>query len=519
MGMIRVLDCTLRDGGYVNDWVFGRTHIERMIGNLERASIDIIECGFLENVDYNPSSSVFPSVELMSSSFEKKDGVMYVGMIALGDIDVDMISPRSEKTIDGIRLTFHKNELEEEFEQAKKLMEKGYEVFIQPVGTTNYSDIDLLNLIAKVNELKPFAFYIVDTLGVLYPNDIVRIFSIVDNNLDRDVAMGFHSHNNLQLSFSNAQTLIDCHFDRTVIIDSSVMGMGRGAGNLCTELIVQYINKIHGFRYDVLPLLNIMDETLIDIRKKYNWGYSAHHYLSAISGCHPNYATYLLSKKTLDGESICKILNSIPVESRGELDKNLINGIYLGYQESKIDDAASLTKLEAMLSGVKIVVIAPGESIVEYRESIREHCKGAFCIHINGEIEGVRADAVFYSNRRKYGLHRTIDNNIVNIVTSNINCKDDAIVVDYSSLLCGNNDSDNAGVMLLNLLEKVGVLEVELAGFDGYSQSNIDRSSYDSLADVIKEADRRNDSISSELKRLAKKMDLHFITPSRYTIG
>lgn len=242
--MISILDCTLRDGGYINDFNFGRKCISEIISSLAQAKIEIIECGFLKSGANDPDKSLFGSVSAIAMHLpDNKDGTMYVAMIAYGDIPIEEIEPYDGTSISGIRLTFHEQDIDRAFDFANRLSDKGYKVFIQPVGTATYTDKALLDLIEKVNTMHPFAFYLVDTLGTMYKNNLLRMFYLVDNNLAPDVRVGFHSHNNLQLSFSNAQELIGLNSKRNIIIDSSVFGMGRGAGNLCTELLTQYINE------------------------------------------------------------------------------------------------------------------------------------------------------------------------------------------------------------------------------------------------------------------------------------
>ena len=146
MRSISILDCTLRDGGYINSWKFGKNNIEDIIKHLEKSGIEIIECGFIEDKLYDRDSSVYDNADRIKS-FIKKNNTMYVGMIALGDIDPEKVTPRTLEGIDGIRLTFHKSEIEEEFRQAQLLIKKGYEIFIQPVGTSTYSDKELIDLI------------------------------------------------------------------------------------------------------------------------------------------------------------------------------------------------------------------------------------------------------------------------------------------------------------------------------------------------------------------------------------
>ena len=318
MDKISLLDCTLRDGGYINDFAFGKQTIASVVSGLADAGIEIVECGFLKSGADDADKSLFGSVEAIVPYLpEKRNGrTMFVAMIAYGDISAEEISDCGG-AVEGIRLTFHEKELDEALAFAACLKGKGYKVFFQPVGTTTYTDGALLRLIEKVNELRPFAFYLVDTLGAMYKNDLLRMFYLVDNNLRADVRIGFHSHNNLQLSFSNAQELILMHSKREIIIDTSVYGMGRGAGNLCTELLTQYINENIESKYDLLPVLECIDEYIMPIFLRHPWGYSVPYYLAAVNGCHPNYATYLVNRQTLRVRDINSVIKSIPsIKSR-----------------------------------------------------------------------------------------------------------------------------------------------------------------------------------------------------------
>ena len=234
----------------------------------------------------------------------KNPNLMYVAMIQYGAISNEEISVCDGTSIDGIRITFHEHEIDSAFVLGRQLSEKGYKVFMQPVGTMTYTDEALLGLISKINELNPFAFYLVDTLGTMYKNDLLRMFYLVDNNLNKNISLGFHSHNNLQLSFANAQELMQLNTPRRLIIDASVFGMGRGAGNLNTELVTQYINSNFGLHYDNIEILEIIDEYIRPLSMQYKWGYDAAYYIASITGCHPNYATFLMNKQTLHIQDI-----------------------------------------------------------------------------------------------------------------------------------------------------------------------------------------------------------------------
>ncbi len=524
-----ILDCTLRDGGYINDWKFGERTIKKVILNLSKSRIDIIECGFLEEKDFDKNKTIFNSVERIREYIDpKNENVMYVGMIAQPYISIDKISECDGKSIDGIRVTFHENEIEEALIYGKLLKEKGYKVFIQPVGTTSYSDSNLLKLTQKVNNLKPYAFYLVDTLGIMYKNDLLRMFHLLDNNLDESIVIGFHSHNNLQLSFSNAQELLMLHTKRKMIIDSSVFGMGRGAGNLCTELITHYINKNIEHKYDIIPLLEIVDEHLSNNFNETKWGYSIPYYLAAINQCHPNYASNLLNKQTISVKAINAILKQIPIEKRDIYDQYFIEELYIKYQSHYVNDSENLNILSDMVFDRKILVIAPGKSIDLQKNKINDFIKinNPFVLCVNFIPQLFRVDAVFISNLKRFrslsNVNTLTPENTSVITTSNIAKSNEysPIVINYSDLLIENSIiTDNAGLMLINLLNRLSIKCVYLAGFDGFS---LDKSANYYSSEIINNAEiqelvKKNEAISEYLTTISREMDIHFITSTVYS--
>ncbi len=264
MKKIKVLDCTLRDGGYINDWNFKYSNITMMLNYLKESELDVIECGFLSNKKtYDPERSVFDTIDRMKGVLpEDRGDSKYVCMINYGEYNVKDIPDYDGTSVDGIRIAFHKKDLSEALEFFKEISKKGYMTFIQPMITINYSDFELLKLAEAANDIKPYALYIADSFGVMKRNDLLRIFYLLDHNVNRNILLGYHAHNNLQLAYSNAQALVNANTNRERIIDASVFGMGRGAGNLNTELFVQYLNDSLDKKYNGYPLLQIIDKVL-----------------------------------------------------------------------------------------------------------------------------------------------------------------------------------------------------------------------------------------------------------------
>lgn len=521
---INILDCTLRDGGYINDFSFGRKSISEIIGKLSRSGIEIVECGFLKSGANDPDRSLFGSVGAIEKHIpENKEKCMYVAMIAFGDISIDEIEPYDGSSVSGIRLTFHEHDIDSAFDFASQLSDKGYKVFIQPVGTASYTDKALLDLIEKVNRMEPFAFYLVDTLGTMYKNNLLRMFYLVDNNLNKGIRVGFHSHNNLQLSFSNAQELIELNSKRDIIIDSSVFGMGRGAGNLCTELLTQYINENICEKYDIIPILEIMDEYILPIYSVKTWGYSAPYYLAAVNGCHPNYASYLMNKQSLCIRDISAIIKRIPQDKKHLYNKELINTLYLEYQERSIDDSTALAEISGLCRGRKVLILAPGRTLLTHKEQIKKYISenDPVVFSINHIPSDYRCDRVFVSNLKRFkGIDDAVSamNGRV-IITSNIAADPSICTVNYSAYL---NDSDvisdNSGLMLLNILKKAGVSEAALAGYDGFDIT-AEKNYFDEKLMSAQDADRRilmNKAMTEYLSKMNDSLKLTFITPSVY---
>lgn len=247
MKAVKVLDVTLRDGGCVIDFNFGQDYMEQILAGLEKSCVDIIEVGYLDSAKGSVQGRTqYCNEQVISQHFlkEKKPGITYVAMADLGKFNPELLHPCDGTGIDGLRIAFHKKDRERMLPVAKKVLEKGYKLFIQPMTIMRYSDREILELLDVVNtELADAtAFYIVDSFGEMRMDDLNRIAHLVDHNLLPGMAMGFHSHNNLQLSYSNAVTLLQYFTDRELIVDSAILGMGKGAGNLNTELFLEHLN-------------------------------------------------------------------------------------------------------------------------------------------------------------------------------------------------------------------------------------------------------------------------------------
>lgn len=310
MKNICLLDCTLRDGGYVNNWAFGEAVIGNIFHKLCRTKVDILEMGFLRDEPYSPDRAVFHSMQqaqkLRAELGKNKTGMKFAVMAEIAHpIPLEMIEPAEKNDIDIIRVIVWKSKkingktidaLQESYEYCRGIVEKGYKLCIQPNRTDQYSDVEFENMVKMFRELSPMALYVVDSWGTMYSNQVLHYMDMADNLLDKNISVGFHGHNNMMQAFSTAEKIVERGYDRNIILDASVYGIGRGAGNLNLELIARYLNETHGCQYEIDPMLEIYDEYINDLRKMYEWGSSMPYMVSAAFGANPNYGAYYSNK-------------------------------------------------------------------------------------------------------------------------------------------------------------------------------------------------------------------------------
>lgn len=520
MKKIHILDCTLRDGGYCNQWQFGAANKQKIRNGLASANIDIVECGYLtDKVLPNEDSTRFSSVQAVNQFVsEVNEACVYVVMINYGEFPLERIPNYREGGIQGIRVAFHKKDVDHAMAYCQKLNEKGYKVFVQPMVSLSYSDTEFIQMIEKVNALKPYAFYIVDSFGMMKRKSLLRLFYMVEHNLAEGIWVGFHSHNNLQLAYSNAQSLIEAQTTRNIIIDTSVYGMGRGAGNLNTELFADYLNEYAEKKYIIRPLLQIIDEVLNDFYKINNWGYSLSKYLSATHELHPNYASYLEDKNTLTYEAMDEILSQMDSDKKYTFDKDYIEKIYLRYMEKREGSQKDFEKLKGILHGKRVLLIAPGKSIETEKKRIHAFAMKDDVIPISINFADEDAEYFFVSNLIRYRELNAKHYDCC-IVTSNIEADEAFARVQYDKLLSAiQSVQDNAGLMAVKLVILLGKKEVYLAGFDGYSHNAEENYSAYSKMMITKASvvDEMNEGISDILREYGKQIELKFITDSIY---
>ncbi len=530
MRSLKVLDCTLRDGGFVNDWNFSFGSIKSIISRLDKAGIDIIEVGFIDDRRaYDVNRSILPDSNSLKPIMQNLtvNNSMIVAMIDFGTCSLDRITLQKDSCIHGIRVIFKKKNIDEALTYCAQIKAKGYKVFVQPVSSTEYSDEEVFELINKINAIDPYAVSIVDTYGLMHNTELLHYFELFDKYLKKEIIIGYHSHNNFQVAYANSIELTKVKTDRDIVIDSSLFGMGKGAGNANTELVAMYFNENYNKEYKIEQLLEAID---VDIMKEYDkqkWGYSMLFFIAASNDCHPDYVKYLLAKKSLSVKSVNEIITLIPKINKLSFNKDLVETIYRDYQNREFNDTISYENLHSALQGKKVLLLGPGKSLTDESEKILSYIEQnnpvVFSINFINNLFPI--NYVFMGNSKRYSqfFHNIYgdDAHCKVICTSNITQSSKKIdyMFNYGSLIVENEAiRDNPLVMLMNILERTTVSEVVLAGFDGYTAQNADNyyNAYIPFLFCHTNVLDRNGALKDFIEAYRTKTNVSTLTPSLY---
>lgn len=514
---LKLLDCTLRDGGYVNDWNWGFQKAKNIIKALVKANVDIVEVGFLRNVgDYNPDVTVCNRIEELNRLLpENKGNSMFSAMAMRSNYDIKKLSPFNGNGIEMIRITAHDYDLEDGMDFAREVKDKGYKLSINPINIMGYSDDKILWIVNEVNKIQPYQFSIVDTFGSMKRRDLDRIVSLVDHNLDTNIRLALHLHENMAISCYLAQDFVDKRITRPISIDGSLMGMGRIPGNLPIELIADYLNEVTWKNYDIDYLLDAIQDYINPIKGTSNWGYTPAYFLSARFNLHRNYAEYYLKKNDLTHRDINHILARFDNKKKTAFDALYADKLYEEFKNNQIDDTNDWNKIKKELRGKNILVLAPGATLRSHRNQIKSFIslQKPLIISTNFVPEDINVDYAFFSNGKR--LNQADCKNTKIIVTSNIMVENANYRINYNSLSGAFNQGCNSLIMLLKMLRDVKTGSIYVAGADGYVEG---KENY--ISNVFHDGtihdNKFNLAVIDAIRNL--NVNIHFLTPSGYNV-
>jgi len=295
---IKVLDCTIRDGGLINKWQFSDELVRETYKAVCDAGIDYMEIG------YKASADLFDPKEYGKWRFCNDDAVNKVldgielksklaCMVDIGRVKDEDILPVEKSPFSMIRVACYIHQVDKGIELANMIMDKGYEVTINLMAVSTNLEKDIDEALVQISKTKIPYVYVVDSFGSMYSEDITFLVNKYQAALPSKT-IGIHCHNNRQLAFGNT---IQAIIDGSNILDASAFGIGRGAGNCALELLIGFLKNP---RYNLRPIIKLIEDQFIPLRKEIEWGYMIPYMLTGTLNEHPRSAMALRTSEDKD---------------------------------------------------------------------------------------------------------------------------------------------------------------------------------------------------------------------------
>lgn len=292
---IKVIDCTVRDGGLMNKWQFTDEFVRKTYEAVSAAGVDYMEIGYLSSECAFSRGEVGPwkfcaepDLQRIIGDEEKK--IKLAAMADIGRIEPADIPMKSESSLDMIRVACYVHQIDKAIDLAHHCLDKGYEATINLMAVSTVGLRDLNEALEDLNKSRVPIIYLVDSFGAFYSEDIDTLARKYIERLP-EKTIGIHCHNNQQLAFANTIAGI---IAGTNYLDATLYGIGRGAGNCPTELLLSFLKNP---KFKVRPLIEAIETQILPWQEKIDWGYYVPYMLTGVLNQHPRTAMEHMESK------------------------------------------------------------------------------------------------------------------------------------------------------------------------------------------------------------------------------
>lgn len=527
---MKILDCTLRDGGYYNEWDFSPHIVESYLKAVSEANIDYVELG-LRNFPQERFLGAFAyTTEDYLNTIDLPDGPTYGVMIdartvlesgkLIDEVIEYLFCPASNSKIGMVRIAAHFYEVEDSVGIARRLKELGYLVglnLMQAGGKATTLLEDNARLIDKWGCVD--VLYFADSFGNMDADEVDRIVGALKRGWSREI--GIHTHDNMGLGLSNT---IAAKNAGVSWLDVTVAGMGRGAGNTQTERLLATLNLNHG--YSPSPINELAIRYFEPMQRKYGWGCNFLYFLGAKNNIHPTYIQKLLSDSRYTKDEVIGAIDYLR-EARGA--SSFQGSVYdaaLSFS-SRQDDVTGSDELIGHFDGKNLLIIANSPNCQKYAKALESYIKKykptVLSINISTVIHEELIDYYIVSHNSKiitdlnsYGaLKKPIILPKCRFSDSELEALKESHIIDYGLILRKNVLNANGfytevpfnitAAYALGMLLESDVSSITIAGFDGYESDDLRQQEMVMIFDLY--------------KKQKKAASLTAITPTTYPVS
>jgi len=344
---MKLLDCTIRDGGYYTNWDFSDQMVSTYIKTFNELPIDYLEVGYRSKPQQGYLGKYFYCPTYVLKELKANTNKKLVIILNEKDVkaeDAEELLVPIRDYVSMVRMAIDPKNFRRALVLATEVKRLGFEMAFNVMYMSTWKEEkDFLELIPEVDKIADY-FYMVDSFGGVYPDDVREIMALLRSKTQ--VKLGFHGHNNLEMALANTLVAIEEGID---IVDATVTGMGRGAGNLKTELLLTVLQSQNKLNFDYNPLTKVVDD-FTKLQNAYDWGPNLPYMVSGANSLPQKQVMEWVSKRYYSFNSIIRALNN---QSQGRVDNQ------------------ALSKLEKQeINPPKALIVGGGPSIKEFSKAI-----------------------------------------------------------------------------------------------------------------------------------------------------
>lgn len=466
--MAKILDCTLRDGGYYTNWDFSTDIVKKYFSAFNQLPVEYLEVGYRSKAMKNYLGEFFYCPDYVLENIRTLSQKKMVIILDEKDVlkeDAAMLLKPCVGIVTMVRMAIDPKNFKRALGLAEEVKKMGFEVGFNVMYMSSWKQQkEFLELIKEVEGIADI-FYMVDSYGGVFPGDVKEIYNLVKEKTN--VPIGFHGHNNLELGLINTLTAIECG---AAMVDSTITGMGRGAGNLKTELLLTALNAREGLEVN-FNALSIVTDAFEELQKEYEWGTNLPYMVSGANSLPQKDVMEWVSKRYYSFNSIIRALHN---------------------QKEKVQDNENLPVYSPSKKYSKALIIGGGPSSLKHEKAIRSFIEkendmcvifassknaGLFANTSKDQYyslvgnEGFRLSAVFDQIDNFHGtcILPPFPRKMGTFIPEKI--RDNSFELNTVSFTSLVNDSHT--VLALQTAIELGVTQLYITGYDGYSDAKI----------------------------------------------
>ena len=373
MNNIKLLDCTLRDGGYYNDWDFASVLVENYLQAMAALQVDFVEIGFrsLKNDGFKGgcafSTDSFLNSLPIPAELTEKIGVMLNGselaskQPGLFATLEKLFAPKSRSPVTLVRIACHVHEFEDCLPAATWLKEHGYLVGFNLMQVADRFPEEVTQLAKKASDYPIDALYFADSMGSLSPKDVTQIIQAFRAGWHG--ALGIHTHDNMGQAIANTLQAIQ---DGVTWVDSTVTGMGRGPGNAQTEYLAMALEPYRTNKGNPTKLFEVIRKHFKPLQAQYGWGTNPYYYMAGQYGIHPTYIQEMLKDSRYSDEDILAVLDHLKIEGGKKFSLDTLEAARHFYS----GEPRGTWSPRSVMQGRDVLIIGTGPGVAKYRSAI-----------------------------------------------------------------------------------------------------------------------------------------------------